>query len=62
MTPKIVALVGVIVGGITIILQLLNTFGVDITADQQKAIASVAGLVLTAVGVWFHPSLPGNKP
>jgi len=46
------------VPGLASVFQLLIAFGVDITRDQQTAIAAVAGLVLTAVGAWFHPRVP----
>lgn len=63
MGDKLIALLGVIVGGITTILELFVAFGVNLTADQQTAIAAVAGLVLTAVSAWFHPKIPvGQKP
>ncbi len=26
-----------------------------------SALAAVAGLILSALGVWFHPSLPPNR-
>ena len=55
---KLVAALGIIVGGIAVIFELLVAFGVNISADQQTAIAAVAGLVLAVLGVWFHPSTP----
>lgn len=59
---KVVAALGILIGGAATIFELLVAFGVNITADQQTAIAAVAGLVLTVLGVWFHPSTPvGNK-
>ena len=62
LSDKIVAAIGILVGGIAVIFELLVAFGVTITPDQQTAIAAVAGLVLSVLGVWFHPSVPvGHK-
>ncbi len=59
---KILAALGIIVGGLGSILSLLVAFGVDVTPDQHEALASVSGLLLLVLGVWFHPSIPvGNK-
>lgn len=58
MGARIVAVVGIVVGGLTSILQLLVAFGVDLTDAQTVAITSVAGLVLLAVSTWFHPDIP----
>ena len=58
MTNKLVAVLGVVVGGIASVLTLLTAFGVDITPDQHTAIQSVAGLVLLVVSAWFHPDIP----
>ncbi|PYO44590.1 MAG: hypothetical protein DMD33_02630 [Gemmatimonadetes bacterium] len=55
---KAVAALGIIVGGLASIFELLVAFGVNINPDQQTAIAAVAGLALVALGVWFHPSTP----
>ena len=56
MKNKLVATVGTLVGGAAVVFQLLVAFGVDLTPDQQTAIASVAGLVLTVVSLWFSDS------
>lgn len=62
MSDRIVALLGIVVGGLASVFELLVAFGVDISADQQTAIAAVAGLVLALVGAWFHPNVPvGNR-
>lgn len=61
LSDKIVAAIGILVGGIAVIFELLVAFGVNITPDQQTAIAAVAGLVLSVLGVWFHPSTPVGK-
>jgi hypothetical protein len=59
---KVMAALGIIVGGLAVVFELLSAFGVDITQNQQTAIAAVAGLVLAILGVWFHPSIPvGSK-
>jgi len=55
---KVLAALGILVGSIGVIFSLLEAFGVDITKAQQTAVAGVAGLVLTVLSVWFHPSLP----
>lgn len=61
---KALAALGIAVGGLDSILQLLVAFGVHITPDQHTAIGAVSGLVLLFLGAWFHPSVPiGNtKP
>lgn len=58
MSSKIIAVIGLIVGGLAAIFELLVAFGVNITANQQTAIAAVAGLVLAVVSAWFHPNIP----
>ena len=55
------ALLGIIVGGLSSILELLVAFGIDLSPDRQTAISAVAGLVLLAVGAWFHPTVPVGK-
>jgi uncharacterized membrane protein len=55
---KVVAALGIVVGSIAVIFELLVAFGVNITSNQQTAIAAVAGVVLAVLGVWFHPSIP----
>lgn len=55
---KVLAALGILVGGLGVIFALLGAFGVNITDDQQKAIAGVASLVLLVLGVWFHPDVP----
>lgn len=59
---RILATLGVLVGGLDSVLALLVAFGVHITPDQHTAIASVSGLLLLVVGAWLHPDVPvGNK-
>lgn len=58
MRDKIIALVGVLVGGVGTVLALLDAYGLDVTPDQKEAIAGVASLVLLAVSAWFHPNIP----
>ncbi len=58
---KVVAALGIVVGSIAVVFELLVAFGVHITADQQTAIAAVAGLALAVLGVWFHPNVPVGR-
>lgn len=59
---KLVAALGIIVGGAATVFEVLVAFGVNLSPDQQTAIAAVAGLALAVLGVWWHPSIPvGNK-
>lgn len=59
---KLVAAIGIVVGGADAVFTLLVAFGVHITPDQHTAIVGVAGLALLVLGVWFHPAVPvGNK-
>lgn len=58
---KIFAALGIVVGAAATVFELLVAFGVNITADQQTAIAAVGGVVLAVLGVWFHPSTPIGK-
>ena len=60
-TDKLVALLGVLVGGLASLFELLVAFGINVTPDQQTAIAAVAGVALVAVSGWFHPALPVGK-
>lgn len=55
---RIIAVLGIIIGGLTSILQFLVAFGVDLTDAQTVSITSIAGLVLLAVSAWFHPDIP----
>jgi hypothetical protein len=55
---KTVAALAIVVGGAASIFELLVAFGVHLTQHQQTAIATVAGLGLSVLGVWFHPSTP----
>lgn len=52
------AALGILVGATAAVFELLAAFGVDVTQDQQTAIAAVAGVGLAVLGVWFHPSVP----
>lgn len=58
MSARFVSIVGILVGGIASILQLLSAFGMDLSDDQQVAIGSVAGLVLLVVSALFNPDVP----
>lgn len=59
---KFVAALGILVGGLAVIFELMSAFGVNITQNQQTAIAAAAGLGLSILGVWFHPGIPvGSK-
>lgn len=55
---KLVAALGILVGSLASIFELLVAFGVHLTSDQQTAIAAVAGVMLAVLGVWFHPNVP----
>lgn len=55
---KILAALGIIVGGASSIFSLLTAFGVDITPDQHTAIVAVAGVLMLVLGLWFHPAVP----
>ncbi len=57
---KFAAAVAILVGGLASVFELLVAFGVNLSADQQTAIAAVAGVGLAILGVWFHPDLPGG--
>jgi hypothetical protein len=61
-SARFVTIVGILVGGIAVILQALTAFGLDLSADQQTAIASVAGLVLLIVSALFNPDVPIDAP
>jgi len=58
---KVLAAVGILVGGIGVVFALLTAFGVNVSHDQQVAISAAASLVLTLLGVWFHPDVPVGK-
>lgn len=60
-SDKAIAVLGILVGGLASVLELLVAFGVDISADRQTAISAVAGLLLLVVSAWFHPSVPVGK-
>ena len=62
MSARFVTIVGILVGGIASILQLLNAFGMELSEDQQTAIAAVAGLVLLIVSALFSPDVPVPMP
>lgn len=52
------AALGIIIGALSAVFELMSAFGVNVTQTQQTAIAAVAGVVLLVLGVWFHPSTP----
>lgn len=58
---KLLAALGIIVGGADTVFALLVAFGVNITPDQHTAIAAIGGLLLLVLGVWFHPAVPVGK-
>ena len=61
---KVVSALAVLVGGLASVFELLVAFNVHVSADQQTAIAAVAGLTLTVLGIFFHPATQtklGNK-
>jgi hypothetical protein len=61
-SARFVTIVGILVGATATILQLLVAFGIDITPDQQTAIAAVAGVVLLVVSALFSPDVPIKTP
>lgn len=58
---KVLAALGVLVGGLGAVVELLVAFGVNITQPEQNAIGRVGSLALLVLGVWFHPSIPVGK-
>lgn len=58
---KVVAALGILVGGLGAIFALLTAFGVHLSQDQMTAIASVASLALVILGVWFHPAVAAKR-
>jgi len=58
MGSKFLASVTALIGGAAVFLSLIDAFGVNISADQSKAIEAVLGVLLIVAGVWFHPSVP----
>lgn len=58
---KVLAALGIIVGGFGTVVAVLVAFGVNVTPDQHTALESAAGLLLLVLGVWFHPSVPVGK-
>ncbi len=59
---KVVAALGILLGGAGAVFALLVAFGVHITQDQWTSISGVFALGLLVLGVWFHPSIPGGAP
>jgi hypothetical protein len=62
LSARLVTVVGILVGGAASILQLLNAFGLEISEEQQTAIAAVSGLVLLIVSALFSPDVPVKTP
>lgn len=62
MSARFVTIVGILVGGTATVLQLLTAFGLELSDDQQTAIASAAGLVLLIVSALFNPDVPIEAP
>ena len=60
-TTKILSSIGILVGALSVVFNLLAAFGVPVSAEQQKAIGDIAGVALTVLSVWFHPSIPVGK-
>lgn len=56
---KILAAFGILIGGLSVVYDLLAAFNIyDLSDAQQGAIGGVAGLLLLLLGVWFHPNVP----
>ena len=63
MTTKILAVLGVLVGGLGVILTALVAFGVNVSPDQHTAIIGLGSLLLAIVSAYLHPNIPvGNRP
>ena len=58
---KILATLGVLVGGLGAVFALLEASGVDITKAQETSIAGIASLLLAVLGAYFHPNIPVGK-
>ena len=58
MTTKILATLTALVGAVTVLYSFLGAFGVELSQNQQDAIAGLLGLVLIVAGIWLHPSTP----
>ena len=55
---KVLAALGIIVGGADAVFSLLVAFGANITPDQHTAIVAVSGVLLAVLGAWFHSAVP----
>jgi uncharacterized membrane protein YdcZ (DUF606 family) len=58
MKSKVFATLTALVGGAAVFLSLADAFGVNVSADQSKAIEAALGVLLIVAGIWFHPSTP----
>jgi hypothetical protein len=55
---KVMAALGIVVGGLGAIIGLLEAAGVNVSEELELSIAKVCALVLLVLGVFFHPSTP----
>lgn len=58
---RLVAALGVLIGGAGTIFSLLVAFGAHVTPDQWTAISSVASLALVVLAAWFHPNVAARR-
>lgn len=58
---KIIAALGILVGALATVFELMVAFGVNVSPDQQTAIAAAAGVVLAILGVFFHPAVATKR-
>lgn len=55
---KVFAVIAIILGSAGTLLSVAVAFGASITPDQHTALLAVAGIFVTVLGLWFHPSVP----
>ena len=56
---KVLAALGILIGGLSVIADFLSAFGIyDLSDAQTGALGALGGLLLLVLGCWFHPSVP----